>query len=737
MANNNNQINFQITGNTTGLNNALNQGTTALTTFGNQAGGVLGNTASMFEKFNKSMNGFGGGLVGFAGGAGLAVAGITSLVMASNNYVRELNEISKASGLSVEMLQKMDKAFYGVGLNMEKYADINRDVLDHLGDAFRDGSGPAEDMKAYGLKLQDFNKYLNQSDGGIRALANSFYEMQKAGKSTAEITNMLETLGSDGSKLVEIMKQYSNETDLMNAIQEQQIQLTDENAQKYAEFDKKVDALSTTFQLWKANALAGTVDELNDILNVMNSSKWTSNSFIEMMKKFYYGGDTAFAKWARNLDGVQEVGYSNAATDRLKKQANNMMQFVKDNTQKVAPKDGWVNKEKEAKDAEAVRKKLESAAKSAAAKAEAAAKAAAAKRVQAQKNLEQALSQIGETEGDIRIKAFERQQKEIQDKIRESAKTLGMTQEQLNKLLGQASSSTAMQRTKLTDEMIGRTDPNQDLKSLNQNLGGGLSLNQGQKSYLADQQSQRINGDNPFMYDGTAQKQTELDEKYNLEMQLNEKLLGGTEDYEKRKAQIEVQYARQSMDLATENTRSQMAMISSSAGDLGTMLAGVFGESSGAAKAAFAVQKGITIAQTVLSIQAALAQALATPFPASLAAYAQIASMGASIISTARGTTAQGQAHSGIESVPGSLGKDSTWILQAGERVVSRGQNEQLQQFLDKNDSNKSSSNEYTINAPLIVQGDVSGDDAKFNAMLKKHANSVNQAVRSAQTRNT
>ncbi len=410
-------------------------------------------------------------------------------------------------------------------------------------------------MKAYGLKLQDFNKYLNQSDGGIRALANSFYEMQKAGKSTAEITNMLETLGSDGSKLVEIMKQYSNETDLMNAIQEQHIQLTDENAQKYAEFDKKVDALSTTFQLWKANALAGTVDELNDILNVMNSSKWTSNNFIEMMKKFYYGGDTAFAKWARNLDGVQEVGYSNAATERLEKQANEMMKFVKDNTQKVAPKDGWVNKEKEAKDAEAARKKLESAAKSAAAKAEAAAKAAAAKRVQAQKNLEQALSQIGETEGDIRIKAFERQQKEIQDKIRESAKTLGMTQEQLNKLLGQASSSTSMQRAKLTDEMIGRTDPNQDLKSLNQNLGGGLTLNQGQKSYLADQQSQRINGDNPFMYDGTAHKQTDLDEKYNLEMQLNEKLLGGTEDYEKRKAQIEAQYARQSMDLATENTR--------------------------------------------------------------------------------------------------------------------------------------------------------------------------------------
>ena len=112
--------------------------------------------------------------------------------------------------------------------------------------------------------------------------------------------------------------------------------------------------------------------------------------------------------------------------------------------------------------------------------------------------------------------------------------------------------------------------------------------------------------------------------------------------------------------------------------------------------------------------------------------------MGAQLIGAAKGINIQGQAHSGIEEVPGSLGKDSTWILQAGERVVSRDQNQQLQQFLDNNSSNSSNTGETIVNAPLIIQGNVDGgDDKKFNEMLKKHSQSVNQAVRDAQKRST
>ncbi|WP_176202337.1 hypothetical protein, partial [Salmonella enterica] len=60
-----------------------------------------------------------------------------------------------------------------------------------------------------------------------------------------------------------------------------------------------------------------------------------------------------------------------------------------------------------------------------------------------------------------------------------------------------------------------------------------------------------------------------------------------------------------------------------------------------------------------------------------------------------------------------------------------------LTQFLDDNASN-GGTGETVINAPLIIQGNVDGgDDETFNKMLKKHSQSVNQAVISAQKRST
>lgn len=277
---NNNRIRVDIDGDESGLNRSLKSASESIEKFSDSSGELLGGLGDGFSSITSKIGGLGGGLTGLAGGIGLVAGGVVAMVMASNDYVKSLNEISRSSGLTVTELQQLQTVFQGLGLDTEKYGDINRDVLDHLGDAFRDGSGPAEDMKAYGLNLKDFNKYLNQADGGIKALATAFYDMKAAGKSTAEITNMLETMGSDGSKLVDVMQQYSNATDLMNAVYSTHAQLTDENAKKYQEFDKTVTTLSTSFQLWKANALTPTVEELNKILAVMNGDKWTNNGLV-------------------------------------------------------------------------------------------------------------------------------------------------------------------------------------------------------------------------------------------------------------------------------------------------------------------------------------------------------------------------------------------------------------------------------------------------------------------------
>jgi len=358
----------------------------------------------------------------------------------------------------------------------------------------------------------------------------------------------------------------------------------------------------------------------------------------------------------------------------------------------------------------------------------------AADRITATRDLNKAIADMTIDSNARQLAEFDRQQHELVLSIQKSAKTLGLSQDKVQALLTQQQLSSAAKRNDLINGMIGYQDPNKSLKDTNNLLQNG-NLNSTQTSFLADQQNKRINGDNPFAYDNTDQKLKDNQEAMNAELAQNDLLLKGHEDYEKRKAEITAKYNTQAITISNQNAQDQLSIFSKTANSLSDSMVAAFGESSGAAQAAFAVSRGITIAQTVLSIQSALAQALATPFPASLAAYAQVASLGLSIISTAKGAS-HGQFHGGVDELPSSYDNKS-FVLKAGERVVQPEANKKLTKFLDGQTKGSSTAGDITVNAPLIVQGDVSGSDAKFNEMLKKHSNSVAQAVRDSQKRNT
>ncbi|MGC1065010.1 hypothetical protein WKH16_03490 [Pantoea agglomerans] len=730
----NNQLIFNVDGDVTGLRKALADGTNSIHKFGTESGDLLGGLSGKVSDLTGRFGGLSTGLLGTAGAMGIVAGGIYSLVASSAEYVNQYNEVARTSSLTVEQLQKLEKQFKGLGFTVEKFGDLNRDVLDHLGDAFRDGSGPAEDMKAYGINIKDFNKYLNQSDGGIRSVAEAFYQMRKAGKSTAEITNMLETLGSDGSKLIGVFSQFNDTTELMNSISSQTATLTNDNAAKFADFENKVNSLSTSFHLWMANALGPTIDDLNTLFSLMNKD-WSSTDFMQTFRNFYYGGDNGIAKMLRDIDGVDPKGIPGTKEWNAAHKDNNFPPKPEAST--TTPQGGWVNKEKEA-----------AAAKAAADKAARELEAQKRKEATALNNWNAAITKSGINDGDIRVKEFNRQQDEIIKKIKESGSVLKKSQDDIDHYVNEANATRLQKFKDMIDEMIGYSDPNKELRGLSDNLAGlEGQLSTEQMNGLLQKQNERVgltnmgsDANNPF--DNTNvldQKRKDLEAQRDLELTINEQLnrqLGTSqEEYLKRKKAIQEKYSKQILAVETDNTQAQIGLLSESAGSLGTILSGALGEGSKAAQAAFALQKGISIAQIVLNLQTALSSALATPWPASLGAYAQVLSLGASIITTAKGA-ASGKAHNGIDEVPGS--GDQTWILKGGERVVQTEANQKLTKFLDNQDSTKSSSSEgFVVNAPLIIQGGSTDDDAKFQAMLKKHQNSVTQAVKNAQTRTT
>ncbi|ELE6819212.1 hypothetical protein RMT14_003796 [Escherichia coli] len=92
-------------------------------------------------------------------------------------------------------------------------------------------------------------------------------------------------------------------------------------------------------------------------------------------------------------------------------------------------------------------------------------------------------------------------------------------------------------------------------------------------------------------------------------------------------------------------------------GELSGVIADGAGEQNAAYQALFAVQKGFVLASAALSLQKALAEANAMPFPANLPAYAQAMSAGTQIISAIRGIAFGGGRYNGGAVAAGSLYK--------------------------------------------------------------------------------
>lgn len=316
----------------------------------------FGDINDLINRVKTTMAGAEAGAARYLAAFGLIAGGLTAVagavVMAINanaDYVREMRQVATSTGTTIEYLQQMKKEFAATGMEIDKFGDINKDVLDHLGDAFRDGSGPADDMKALGLNVKEYNQYLNQTNGGIKALIHTFFELRAAGKNQAEITNMMETMASDGSHLVGVLKDYGSEMEALNAIAGQHVGVTSDVAQKYAEWDRKIETLKTNFNDWKVNILAPTVDEINELLDLMNgdwentsfAKFFTKDGFSEAIRQFLTGGNNGdFGRDMMIKLGVDPV-ISYDGLDHLKGVVADMQSDVENITTKAAPSGGW------------------------------------------------------------------------------------------------------------------------------------------------------------------------------------------------------------------------------------------------------------------------------------------------------------------------------------------------------------------------------------------------------------
>ena len=151
-------------------------------------------------------------------------------------------------------------------------------------------------------------------------------------------------------------------------------------------------------------------------------------------------------------------------------------------------------------------------------------------------------------------------------------------------------------------------------------------------------------------------------------------------------------------DYQTKSTQQNLSFGEQIAGSFAGMFKSISGEQSAAYKAMFVAQKAFSISSALLSIKSGIAKAVDLPFPMNLAAMASVAATTATLVSDIQSVA--GVFHGGTDYVP----KESSYLLDKGERVLSPRQNTDLTRYLsNQRQSNSGANINITNNTPAKV----------------------------------
>lgn len=769
----------KITGDNDGLRRSTNQAIDMLDQLSDKA---------MNLDLSGGLRGMGGSLRGLGGSLGLVAGGFTMVAgatiaaaSAAADYVKQYTEVSKSTGLTVETLQKLEKQFSGTGLTVEKFGDINKDTMDKLADAWRNGGGVADDLESVGLSIKDYAEFMNDPQGGMKAAIKVFYDMRKAGASLSDVKFMMESLASDSSHMADELQKYGSYQEAVNAINEQTVKITDEAAKEYDKFSKNMDTLGGNLKGLAAEALNPVVDGMNRLFDWFEKD-WEKTKLYNALKTF----NERFEKTRENMamanaGFISKRGYSSTGLMGGQASFNNKPNYPdrwKDKDGNLRDKDGGyvieINKGAEEKkgftpeaqgggvkgdfkkDQEEAQKARESALKA----AEKAAQEAQRRREQALKDLN-ALNIQMYSQSQAAVASSNAQIVESLKKLDNALEQGVITQEQYqnkrkalieanadnfyNSVLGMSpvdalqalSASKDIYNQSLVDlqaQFDQKLISYEDYLKRKADLEAAYSAREGATKGLADRKFGELSssiGGFGFEEEFAAQK-AEADRQLKSDKDNINKAGLPEEQRMKLLEQAERKHKKTLIDIEQQAATARMSIVSDMFGGMTSALQ-MFGlENTAAGKAMFAAQKGAAIAQATIDTYSAANKALASaPAPMSYALAAAAVARGIANVAQIKSTSLDGMAHDGIDNIP----REGTWLLQKGERVVDDRTNGDLKEFLSNQKSGESNVAPIEVHAPLHIAGNVNSADKMVMDAIKRHAHFVAQAVQDANRR--
>ncbi len=224
---------------------------------------------------------------------GVAVAGISAggVISFANQTINAGNEIKKFSQLansSTRDFQYYAKGAETAGFSMEKFADINKDVLDRLGEVSRSEGEMMDFFERIAPKIGvTAAQFKNLS--GPEALQAYYNGLQKANLSHAEQVTYMEQLANDASMLIPLLKnggegfqKWGDAAERMNALMSDEmianLVLAKENVQL---LNLQWEGAKNTLINGSMPAIQATIDNMDALTNVtMIAGAYLAGSYI-------------------------------------------------------------------------------------------------------------------------------------------------------------------------------------------------------------------------------------------------------------------------------------------------------------------------------------------------------------------------------------------------------------------------------------------------------------------------
>lgn len=239
---------------------------------GNLLDGLDGTAVgSAFRNLDNNFRGAGSaaGLAGLAigalGAAALgATVGVAALIREQTQLAQEVTRYANIANASTTAMQKTAFAAKSVGFEMDKLADIYKDVQDKVGDFITTGGGAMKDFFEYiapqvGVTAEEFRKL-----SGPDALQMYYDSLEKANIGQAEMVFYMEAIASDATALIPLLRNGGEGFDLWADAAEKAGAVMDE------ETIRATQELTTSTDLLKLSLAGAKNQVVKEVLPVVS-----------------------------------------------------------------------------------------------------------------------------------------------------------------------------------------------------------------------------------------------------------------------------------------------------------------------------------------------------------------------------------------------------------------------------------------------------------------------------------